>query len=125
MEYISVTNVSCAIIIIVFVLFIRQAIKVRYLYKILERANNSDDILDTLTNTKISELKDSYERSICIELTGKKQTNTPAIEFFSEVSTCNAQKINLSKFSRCSFRHISRIRTSRYFSRFNNRNTGL
>lgn len=95
MEYISVTNVSCAIIIIVFVLFIRQAIKVRYLYKILERANNSDDILDTLTNTKISELKDSYERSICIELTGKKQTNTPAIEFFSEVSTCNAQKINL------------------------------
>ena len=40
-------------------------------------------------------LKEAYEKSICIEITGKKQTNTLAFEFFSEFSTCNAQRINL------------------------------
>ena len=95
MEYINIPNVSAAIIIIVFVMFFCQACKVRRLYKVIEKANNSDDILGALSKTKLSALKDAYEKSICIEITGKKQTNTLAFEFFSEFSTCNAQRINL------------------------------
>ena len=95
MEYINIPNVSAAIIIIVFVMFLWQAYKVRRLYKVIEKANNSDDILGALSKTKLSALKDAYEKSICIEITGKKQTNTLAFEFFSEFSTCNAQRINL------------------------------
>ena len=95
MEYINITNVSIVIIIIVFVLFLLQASKVRRLYKVIEKANNSDDILGALSKTKLSALKEAYEKSICIEITGKKQTNTLAFEFFSEFSTCNAQRINL------------------------------
>ena len=94
-EYINIPNVSAAIIIIVFVMFLWQAYKVRRLYKVIEKANNSDDILGALSKTKLSALKDAYEKSICIEITGKKQTNTLAFEFFSEFSTCNAQRINL------------------------------
>lgn len=95
MEYINITNVSIVIIIIVFVLFLLQASKVCRLYKVIEKANNSDDILGALSKTKLSALKEAYEKSICIEITGKKQTNTLAFEFFSEFSTCNAQRINL------------------------------
>ena len=95
MEYINIPNVSAAIIIIVFVMFLWQAYKVRRLYKVIEKANNSDDILGALSKTKLSALKEAYEKSICIEITGKKQTNTLAFEFFSEFSTCNAQRINL------------------------------
>jgi hypothetical protein len=95
MEYINIPNVSVTIIIIVFVVFLLQAHKVRRLCKLIEKTNNSDDILGALSNTKLSALKEAYEKSICIEITGKKQTNTLAFEFFSEFSTCNAQRINL------------------------------
>lgn len=95
MEYINIPNVSVTIIIIVFVVFLLQAHKVRRLCKLIEKTNNSDDILGALSNTKLFALKEAYEKSICIEITGKKQTNTLAFEFFSEFSTCNAQRINL------------------------------
>lgn len=88
MEYINIPNVSAAIIIIVFVMFLWQAYKVRRLYKVIEKANNSDDILEAFSKTKLSALKEAYEKSICIEITGKKQTNTLAFEFFSEFFYC-------------------------------------
>ena len=95
MEYINIPNLSAAIIIIVFGMFVWQASKICRLYKVIEKANKSDDILGALSETKLSALKEAYEKSICIEITGKKQTNTLAFEFFSEFSTCNAQRINL------------------------------
>ena len=95
MEYINIPNVSVAIIIIVFIMFVCQAHKVRLLYKVIEKAYKSDDILGALSKTKLSALKEAYEKSICIEITGRKQTNTPSFEFFSEFNTCNAQRINL------------------------------
>ena len=95
MEYINIPNVSAAIIIIVFIMFVWQAYKVRLLYKVIEKAYKSDDILGALSKTKLSALKEAYEKSICIEITGRKQTNTLSFEFFSEFNTCNAQRINL------------------------------
>ena len=95
MEYINIPNVSAAIIIIVFIMFVWQAYKVCLLYKLIEKAYKSDDILGALSKTKLSALKEAYEKSICIEITGRKQTNTLSFEFFSEFNTCNAQRINL------------------------------
>lgn len=95
MEYINIPNVSAAIIIIVFIMFVWQAYKVRLLYKVIEKAYKSDDILGALSKTKLSALREAYEKSICIEITGRKQTNTLSFEFFSEINTCNAQRINL------------------------------
>ena len=77
MEYINIPNVSVAIIIIVFIMFVWQAHKVRLLYKVIEKAYKSDDILGALSKTKLSALKEAYEKSICIEITGRKQPNTP------------------------------------------------
>ena len=94
-EYINIPNVSVVIILIVFGMFVWQAYKVRLLYKLLEKATNSDDTLNALKETKIASIAESYAETICIDITERKQTNTPALEIFSEFSTCSAQKINL------------------------------
>ena len=94
-EYINIPNVSVVIILIVFGMFVWQAYKVRLLYKLLEKATNSDDTLNALKETKIASIAESYSETICIDITERKQTNTPALEIFSEFSTCSAHKINL------------------------------
>ena len=94
-EYINIPNVSVVIILIVFGMFLWQAYKVRLLYKLLEKATNSDDTLNALKETKIASIAESYAETICIDITERKQTNTPALEIFSEFSTCSAHKINL------------------------------
>lgn len=94
-EYINIPNVSVVIILIVFGMFVWQAYKVRLLYKLLEKATNSDDTLNALKETKIASIAESYAETICIDITERKQTNTPALEIFSEFITCSAHKINL------------------------------
>lgn len=94
-EYINIPNVSVVIILIVFGMFVWQAYKVRLLYKLLEKASNSDDTLNALKETKIASIAESYAETICIDIAERKQTNTPALELFSEFSTCSAHKINL------------------------------
>ena len=94
-EYINIPNVSVVIILIVFGMFVWQAYKVRLLYKLLEKATNRADSLNALKETKIASIAESYAETICIDITERKQTNTPALEIFSEFSTCSAHKINL------------------------------
>lgn len=94
-EYINIPNVSVVIIFIVFGMFVWQAYKVRLLYKLIEKAINSEDTLNALKDTKIASIAESYAQTICIDITEKKQTNTPALELFSEFSTCSTHKINL------------------------------
>lgn len=94
-EYINIPNVSVIIIVIVFGMFVWQAYKVRLLYKLIEKATNSDDTLSVLKETRIAPIAKSYIETICIDVTEKKQTNTPALELFSEFNTCSAHKINL------------------------------
>ena len=94
-EYINIPNVSVIIIFIVFGIFVWQAYKVRLLYKLIEKAINSDDTLKALQETKVSSISESYAETICINITERKQTNTPALQLFSEFNTCSAYKINL------------------------------
>lgn len=94
-EYINISNVSTAIIIIIFGMFVWQAHKVRNLYKDIERATSKDDILSALSKTKIAKIAKAYKDTITIQVKGKKQTNSPAFDFFSEFSTCSVHKINL------------------------------
>lgn len=94
-EYINIPNVSVVIILLVFGWFVWQAYKVRLLYNLIEKATKSDDSLNALRQTKIASIAKSYAETICIDITEKKQTNTPALELFSEFTTCSAYKINL------------------------------
>ena len=90
-----ISTVSIVIILIIFVMFVWQAHKVRNLYKDIEKATSENDILSALSETKIAKIANAYKDTITIEVKGKKKTNSPAFDFFSEFSTCSVHKINL------------------------------
>lgn len=90
-----ITYTSIFIIAFIFSYFIKEANKIRQLYHIIEDAINSNDTLSALKKTRLGKIAESYSDSICINTTNKKQTNTPALDFFSEFNTCNAFSINL------------------------------
>ena len=94
-ELFNTTNISLAIIGILFIVFFLIALKMLFLYKLIKKAKNSDDTLSALKGTKLASLAKSYTEAICIDIDEKKKTNTPALEIFSEFSTCSAYKINL------------------------------
>ena len=94
--FFNTTNISFAIIVILFIVFFLIALKMLFLYKQIEEATNSDDTLNALKeNKELASVAESYAATICIDVDEKKRTNTPALEIFSEFSTCSAYKINL------------------------------
>lgn len=95
MEYMTIPNLSTAGIVGIFIVFMYKAHKVRGLYNLIEQATKDDDPLAYLSKTKLASAAQMYIDSISIEITGRKQTNTPALEIFSEFNTCSAMKINL------------------------------
>lgn len=89
------TVISVVFIFVVFALFIKQARKLKLLCKLIESATNSDNILGSLKETKLTSFVTSYEDSITIEVSENKRTNTPALEIFSDLNSCDAYQINL------------------------------
>lgn len=90
-----ITWISILIIVAAFMYFIFQAYKTKACRKCLDQANSSDDILGTLTNTKLQELKDVYVKNIKIDISGRKKINIPANEIFSEQTVSKSFKWNL------------------------------
>ena len=95
MEYITIPNLSTAGIVGIFIVFMYKAHKVRELYRLIENAMNDAYPLAYLSKTELASAAQMYIDSISIEITDRKQTNTPALEIFSEFNTCSAMKINL------------------------------
>lgn len=89
------TVIFVVFIFVVFGLFIMQARKLRLLYKLVESAAKSDNILGSLKDSKLTSIVVSYEESINIEVSEDKRTNTSALEFFSDLNSCDAYHINL------------------------------
>lgn len=89
------TVIFVVFIFVVFGLFIMQARKLRLLYKLVESAAKSDDILGSLKDSKLTSIVVSYEESINIEVSENKRTSTSALEFFSDLNSCDAYHINL------------------------------
>ena len=95
MKYINPTTISVTIIVIVFLYFVYQALKLRKVYNIIEKVTNSDNPLESLSDTKLSNLKSAYEETLSISTSEGKKTNTPSSEYFSEENSCKAVKLNL------------------------------
>ena len=95
MQYINTTNVSVAIIFLVFFFFLVQLLKLRGLYKTISKVSNSGNILEALSNSKLGVLTKSYEESLTIATTQGQKTNIPSSEYFSEDNTCKSVKLNL------------------------------
>lgn len=89
------TSVFCAIIVIVFLFFILQAIGLKRVSSFIEKINRKDDILQSLENTKLKSLKHLFEQTINIKTLKGNKTNIPSSIYFDEFHICKAFGLNL------------------------------
>lgn len=62
-----ITYLSILLIVGAFIYFLLQASKMRRCYKLISKAYESDDPLQAFDNCKLSILRDTYKKSICIK----------------------------------------------------------
>ena len=89
-----ITNISLAVIGLVFAGFIWSGSRVARCAKIIKKAFGESDSLEALKDTKLSQLVESYRKSINININAESKTNIPAGEYFSEFTVCKANGIN-------------------------------
>lgn len=90
-----ITYVSCAIIVGVFIWFLYFVIR---LYqrgnKAIDRAKKSENVLTSLSETKLATILGEYRKTINIKIDGITKSNIPASEFFSEFAICKSIGVN-------------------------------
>lgn len=89
------TWASAAVIIIVFLLFCKEEYKLYNIKEAIKKLLNNDNILDSLKETKIAPLAETYSKTINIETHDGKKSNTPASEYINDYSVCKYNKLNL------------------------------
>ena len=89
------TWASAAVIIIVFLLFCKEEYKLYSIKEAIKRLLNNDNILDSLKETKIAPLAETYSKTINIETHDGKKSNIPASEYINDYSVCKYNKLNL------------------------------
>lgn len=90
-----VTWASVAGIIIVFLLFCKEEYKLYDIKDTIKKLLKNDNILDSLKETKIAPLAESYSKTIYIETHNGKKSNIPASEYINDYSVCKCNKLNL------------------------------
>lgn len=90
-----ITYASITLIIGVFIYFVFQSNKMTICTKILNKAFESENSLETLNSTKLKKSKDSYLKSINIQTFDGLKTNTPASVYFSEQTISRRFRWNL------------------------------
>lgn len=89
------TWASAAVIIIVFLLFCKEEYKLYNIKEAIKKLLNNDNILDSLKETKIAPLAETYGKTINIETHDGKKSNIPASEYINDYSVCKYNKLNL------------------------------
>ena len=89
------TWASAAVIIIVFMLFCKEEYKLYNIKEAIKKLLNNDNILDSLKETKIAPLAETYSKTINIETHDGKKSNIPASEYINDYSVCKYNKLNL------------------------------
>ena len=77
------TWASAAVIIIIFLLFCKEEYKLYSIKEAIKRLLNNDNILDSLKETKIAPLAETYSKTIIIETHDGKKSNIPASEYIN------------------------------------------
>ena len=90
-----VTWASAAVIVLVFLLFGWEEVKLYRIKEVIKKLLSSNNVLDSIKETKIVELGEKYSEAINIETEGGKRTNIPASEYFNDISVCKCNKLNL------------------------------
>ena len=80
---------------IVFLYFLWEVFKMKKIYNVFIKANESDNPLEQLSDTKLSELKEAYEQTLIVDTPQGKKTNIPASEIFTMLTTTKIFGLNL------------------------------
>lgn len=89
------TWASAAVVIIVFLLFCKEEYKLYNIKEAIKKLLNNDNIFDSLKETKIAPLAETYSKTINIETHDGKKSNIPASEYINDYSVCKYNKLNL------------------------------
>lgn len=90
-----ITWVAAAIIVGVFLLFSKEEYKLYKIKESLKKILENDNVLDSLKETKMTKLVDSYTKSINIDTQNGKRSNIPSSEYINDDSVCKCNKLNL------------------------------
>lgn len=90
-----VTWISAAAIVIVFLFFSMEEFKLYQIKEAIKKLLDSNNVLDSIKETKIAVLGEKYCETINIQTDGGKRTNIPASEFFNDINVCKCNKLNL------------------------------
>ena len=83
------------VIVFFFLLFGWEEVKLYRIKEAIKKLLESNNVLDSIKETKIAELGEKYNESINIETEDVKKTNIPASEYFNDISVCKCIKVNL------------------------------
>ena len=90
-----ITWASAAVIILIFLLFGWEEVKLYRIKEAIKKLLGNDNVLESIKETKIAELGEKYIETINIETENGKKTNIPASEYFNDFSVCKCNKLNL------------------------------
>ena len=91
----SVTCASVAVIIIVFLYFGMEELKLYRIKRVIKNLLDSNSVLASIKESKVAELGKKYSETIIIETGKGNKTNIPASEYFNDISVCKCFKLNL------------------------------
>lgn len=92
---IIITIISCSIIVVVFILYLKQIWRIKNgCILTLKQALDSDTPLKSIMNTCLSDDATAYEKTINIEFENEKKSSIPSDEYFSEFSICKSFNVN-------------------------------
>lgn len=93
-----------ALIVIVTIYYFAEAGKIKKASKAIRDIYEDNNTLDAaLKNAKLNKLSESYQKSICIQVTdGKTNTNIPSQEFFNELNLSRSFNFNLKQLDSAS-----------------------
>lgn len=86
---------SLAVIVFVFFAFLYELNKLYYANNILKETLGAPDILEALSNSKMSKLSESYKKTINIVTDYGNKTNNLSFEFFNSDTVSKVQNLNL------------------------------
>ena len=86
---------SASVIVLVFLLFLREEIKLYRIKEIIKKLFDATDILESMKESKIAPLAKSYHSSINVSTDNGMKSNIPSSEYFNDMNVCKCNKLNL------------------------------
>lgn len=90
-----ITLVSVSVIVLVFLLFLREEYKLYSIKEAIKKFSDANDILDSMKENKIATLASNYRGSINISTDTGAKSNIPSSEYFNDVNVCKCNNLNL------------------------------